>query len=87
LLVESFEERGIHGVNFADGESVSIQSEPIPKIEDPEKFRLWCIANGYGNELRLNTNTAYALVKAKMLAGEAPPDGMIVGARTKVVWR
>lgn len=91
LLVEAyrqivhmfFEKAGVESINV-DGRTVSVYPEPYPKIEDREAFRLWCLKNGYEREMVLNFQTAAALVKERLLAGEPEPDGITVTVKNKV---
>jgi hypothetical protein len=74
-------------VKLQSGQSVSVQHEPTAKVEDPEKFRLWCIANGYENALRLWPSTTNAITKERLVAGKPEPDGVKAYVYTKIVLR
>ncbi len=72
-------------VRLPDGGKVAVQYEPSGKVEDKERFRLWCIANGYEQSLQLWPSTMNAIAKEKILNGEEAPDGVKVYVKTKVV--
>ena len=78
---------GDHTVKLRDGSSVSIQSEPIGKVEDKEKFRLFCIKDGLENSLQLWPSTMQAIVKKRCLDGLDAPDGIKIFSRDKVILR
>lgn len=83
-LVSSFEENGISSLKLLSGGTVRIDPDPILQYEDKEKFRLWCIENGYEREMHLVWQTANALLKAKLVAGEPYPDGLSAWMRDKI---
>ena len=86
LLVPAYESAGVSSMKILEtGQTVSVQKEPSAVLENKDAFRLWCIANGYERELRLMPQTMNALVKEKILAGEAPPEGTSVYVRDKLV--
>lgn len=78
---------GPNAIKLPDGSSITVQPEPTGKVEDKEKFRLWCIANGLENSLQLWPSTMNAITKERLLAGEAEPDGVAVYYRDKIVLR
>lgn len=76
-----------HTVRLPDGGSVSVQREPMGKVMDKEKFRLWCIKDGLENSLQLWPSTMNAIVKKRILNGESEPDGVEAFSKTKIVLR
>jgi hypothetical protein len=76
LIIAGFEEGGTTALRLATGSVISLVTEPYIAIKDPEKFRLWCIANGLGPSLKLLWSTANSLVKERLINGEPEPDGV-----------
>jgi len=64
--------------------SISTHDEPYAQVEDKEKLRLWCIANGYENRMALAWATTNTITKERLLAGEAEPDGVTIYSVPKV---
>ena len=88
---EGHEGWGAYGVKdnalrLADGDTIRIDREPYGKVEDKEKFRLWCIANGYETKLQLWPTTMNTIVKERLVAGEPEPDGTAVYSYVKIVF-
>lgn len=73
-----------NAIRLPSGETIRIQKEPYGKVVDAEAFRLWCIANGYETKLHLAYMTMNAIVKERLLAGEAEPDGTEAFSYTEV---
>lgn len=73
-----------NALRLPSGETVRIQKEPYGKVIDKEKFRQWCVANGYETQLQLWPSTMNALVKERLMAGEAEPDGTEAFSYTEV---
>jgi len=84
LMLDAYEAEGVASMRLENGASVSTSQEPYGKVVDKEAFRLWCIANGYGGQLQLWPSSMNALAKERTLAGEAPPTGVEVFAKTIV---
>ena len=87
LLIESCQakEKGWGQYGAADnmlrlpnGTTIRIDKEPGVTVVDPEKFRLWCVANGLEQALRLWPSTTESLTKERLVAGAPPPDGIDV---------
>lgn len=87
LLWDRFEAEDIQSLKLEDGSSVSVQVEPVGKVTNADVFREWAIANGYERSMSLPYQTMNALTKARLLDGDAPPDGVEVNVRTKTVFR
>jgi hypothetical protein len=97
LLVTAYEEEGVTSLKIAEtGQSVSVQSEPIAAFEGTtaeeraaakEKFRLWCLANGFERQMALHPQTTQALVKQLLLDGQPEPDGIKAYTLDKLVLR
>jgi hypothetical protein len=75
---------GPNTVKLRDGTACDVEQVPEGKVDDPEKFRQWCIANGLEHKLQLWPSTMNAIAKERTLAGAPPPDGVSVYARTKI---
>jgi hypothetical protein len=96
LLIESEDVKndpawGAYGANdnairLPNGSTLRINREPASTVVDPEKFRLWCIANGYERKLQLHAGTRESIVAERMLAAEPAPDGLEVGTWSKLTF-
>lgn len=78
---------GPNTVKLRDGTAVDVDAQPEGKVEDKEKFRLWCLANGLEHKLQLWPSTMNAIAKERCLAGAAPPDGVVMSRRVTVKLR
>jgi hypothetical protein len=87
LMYNAYEAEGIHILGLTSGGSVAVQEEPHAVVKDREKFRLWCIANGFEQQLALAWQTTNALTKQYLEQGENPPDGVEAVPRPKAVYR
>lgn len=72
---------GLYGANektirLPSGASIRTEAGIYAKVIDKEKFRLWCIANDYENQLQLWPSVMAAVTKERLLAGEPEPDGV-----------
>lgn len=76
---------GDNALRLPTGETVYVRREPYGYVKDKDAFRDWCMANGYAGQLNLWPTTMSALVKERLLAGEAPPAGTDAFVKTKVV--
>jgi hypothetical protein len=84
LMIQQMEAEGVASLRLEGGASVSTFGEPYGQVVDKEKFRQWCITNGYEGQLQLWPSTMNAITKERLLEGEAPPDGVDVFAKTMV---
>ena len=84
LMLAALEAEGVASLRLDSGASVSTSVEPYGQVKDKEAFRLWCVANGYEGQLQLWPSTMNAITKERTLAGEPPPDGVEVFAKTVV---
>lgn len=75
-----------NAIKLPSGDTIRIQREPSGKVVNKEAFRLWCIYNGYENQLQLWPSTMNGIVKERLVAGEPVPDGTEAYAYTKVVF-
>jgi hypothetical protein len=87
ILVDQYEAEGTTFLRLEDGMSVGVNFEPVAKVEDPEAFRLWCLANGYEKRMVLHPSTTQSVVKERLLEGEPEPDGVTSYARPKITLR
>lgn len=72
-------------LKLVDGTSVRVDTEPQGKVVDKEAFRLWCLANGLEKSLQMWPSTMNAMAKEMLLNGQAPPTGVEVFLRKKLV--
>jgi hypothetical protein len=86
LVVDQFEVEATKSLTLEGGDIVRIQPEPYLVVEDKEKFRQWCIANGMERELHLLWQTANSLCKERLIIGEPEPEGTRVFNRVKIVF-
>lgn len=84
LMIDQFEVEGINGLTLANGAAIHSHPEPRIKINDKEKLRLWCIADGLEREMHINFQKLQSLVKKRLLAGDPEPDGVEAFSWTKV---
>lgn len=84
LMVDQIENEGESSVRLPSGRLISTFPEPYAVVEDAEKFRLWCIENGYEKDLVLPQGKMTDLVKKRLLAGEPEPDGLSSWSNTVV---
>jgi hypothetical protein len=97
LIVTAYEQEGVSSLRIAEtGQTVSVQSEPIAafegttpeeRVEAKERFRLWCLANGFERQMALHPSTTQALVKQLLLDGQPEPDGIKAFTLDKLVLR
>ena len=87
LLIEQFEVEGIESKRLDTGESLGFHPEPYPGINDPEEFRLWCLEQGLERSMKLPWQSTSAIVKERLLSGEAEPPGITTYAKSKLVFR
>jgi hypothetical protein len=87
ILVDQYEAEGTTFLRLDDGVSVGVNFEPVAQVEDPEAFRLWCLANGYEKRMTLHPSTTQSVVKERLLEGEPEPDGVTSYARPKITLR
>lgn len=82
---------GLYGVKenalrLPDGSTIRVQLEPYGQVQDKERFRLWCIYNGYERQMHIWPSTMNAIVKERLVQGEPEPDGCTAFVKTKVVY-
>lgn len=73
-----------NAIKLADGAVVRVRQRPQGKVVDAEAFRIWCIENGYERQLSLHPSRMDSIVKERLVAGEAPPDGTEAVSYTQV---
>ena len=73
--IEQFEVEGAKAIIVPEG-TVKHEVEPYAQVEDKEKFRLWCIANGYERSLALPWPKTNSTTKELLHAGLPVPDGV-----------
>lgn len=70
---------------YAIQPTVRMDTLPHGEVLDKEKFRLWCVRNGLGQQLMLWPTTTQKIVKELALHGHEPPDGIEVTALSKLI--
>lgn len=76
LFINKADEQEIEGpVRVEGGASISIIDEPKLQVEDPQKFRQWCKDNDLEEALKMDWQTANALLKERLLEGQPEMDG------------
>lgn len=75
-----------NAIRLPDGSTIRVQREPYAKVIDKEKFRLWCIANGYEQKLQLWPTTMNEITKERLVKGEEEPDGVEAYSYSKLVF-
>lgn len=86
LMVKYYEVEGVSSIKLADDAGVRMQPEVYAKVQDREKFRLWCVANGLEKDLRLWPSTTQAVVRERLLIGLSEPDGTEATRKTKPIY-
>jgi hypothetical protein len=76
MIVDSFEEEGVTSLKLEGGDTVRVDVKPIPGMKDREKFRLWCLEQGFEKEMHLHYMTAQSLVCQMLLEGKPEPPGV-----------
>jgi hypothetical protein len=84
MMTDQMEAEDVRSVSLTSGASVGVYAEPYARVIDREALRRWCIANGYESQLQLLWQTLNGIAKERTLAGEPPPDGVEVTAKTQV---
>jgi hypothetical protein len=85
LMTEQFEVEGTSSLTIKGLGSIRTQYEPYSKVEDKEKFRLWCIKNGFEQSMVLPWQSTNSVTKERLLAGLPEPDGIVAHAKVKIV--
>lgn len=76
LMHDQFEVEGMKGLTLANGDKVRVEPALGVKFTDPEKFRLWCLADkDLALKMQLHVSTATALVKRMLEVGQPEPPG------------
>lgn len=86
MLVDQFEADDISNQKNRDGDAVRVEMTPHLVVNDKEKFRQWCVANGLESQLHLHWGTANALLKERLLAGMTEMDGCETRNKPKIVY-
>ena len=87
LLTTQYEVEGIPSSKLLTGESVAIQPEPYPVVEDRDVYHQWCLDHGYASAMALPWMTTNAITKERLLNGEPEPAGIKCYVRDKFVLR
>lgn len=76
MLETAYEAQELHSLSFAGGINLAMHPEPIPKVEDKEAFRRWCLAEGFEKQMVLHSSTVKGLVADRLLEGLPLPTGV-----------
>lgn len=86
LVVDYYEIEGTTSLKLGDGEGARLEYVPHAVVKDREKFRQWCIQNGFGPQLQLAWQTTNAETKDRLAVGLPEPDGVEAFNEVKVVY-
>src|SRR6185436_2421381 len=75
LMIDQFEAEDVRGMTLSNRDKVRWQPEPHLVVTDKEKFRLWCVQNGFDHDMVLPWGKANKLAKDMLVAGENEPPG------------
>lgn len=75
LVADQFEIEGIEGglrysLDADDRRLLTVKKEPFAQVKDRDKYRQWCIDNGFANELNLAWGTTNSTAKEMLLNGD-----------------
>lgn len=87
MVVKEFDACNITTVKTKTGSSIRAEVHPHAVVTNKEIFRLWCLDNGYAEQMTLPWATTNALVKERILEAEKDPPGIEVVAMPRVVFR
>ena len=87
LLCDRFDDQGMTQLKLESGETVSTQVKPYARVQDRQKFRQWCVENGFEESLSLPWQTTNQLVSDRLVDGLPEPDGIETYKQTTVVLR
>jgi hypothetical protein len=83
LLVEHLQGQDVQKITLSTGETVYLQSDPYPSVQDKEQLRMWVVQTGMEEILSVHYQTLVGLVKERLNNGEEPPPGVEVFLKTK----
>lgn len=86
LMDAAYEREDISNLKLAEGGSCRVEIAPRLVVKDREKYRQWCVKNGFETQLALSWQTANADLKERMVQGEDIPDGCEAWSQVKVVY-
>ena len=78
-LWEAFEREDLSSLKLGNGKTVSVFDQVSVKVEDKAAFTAWVREQGMDGLLTIHANTASALVKERVTAGEDVPPGCTIG--------
>lgn len=85
LIEDQYENEGVRSLTVTGVGSLRTQPEPHTRVVNRDEFREWCIKNGLERSLSLPWQTANAIVKERLLAGDSLPEGVEAESKTKLV--
>lgn len=86
LLIDQYDAEDMVSLKLGNGDAVRIQSEPYLVVENPPRFREWCVKDGLEKSLQLPWSTANSMVKALLLKGKPEPEGTHSFMLTKAIF-
>ncbi len=87
LMEDQFEVEATTSITLVTDDKVRLEPGIHPKIVEPEKFRLWCLADpDLSKKMMLHSSTTESLVRKLLLAGEPEPPGVEAYVWNKVVF-
>lgn len=87
MLANEFDAQGISTLKLSSGASVQCYAEPHSVVTDKEAYRLWCLRNGYEQDMVLPWMKTNAIMRERLLEGEKEPDGVEAIGRPKIVYK
>jgi hypothetical protein len=84
LISLVFGDQDISSVRLEDGRPVSVNPEPYAVVIDRDALNAWVAENNLDRLRTLSWQTTNALAKERLLAGDAPPDGVELKLRDAV---
>ncbi len=86
VMWSKFEDERITSLKLVNGRTVRIEPSPVASVIDHEALQQWVRDQGLQRLLKLPWQTLNSISKERLLAGEMPPAGVTVKARTKTVY-
>lgn len=88
LIGDVFEAEGIHSLSLGEGGLVYTQPEPYAQYEDKEAYRNYCLGSAaLAPMMMVPWQTTNAMLKERLLNGDAPEPGIKAFVIVKVVCR
>jgi hypothetical protein len=83
MLCEALENQGFDKVTLSSGATGYLQDTPYPVVRDKEKVLAWIKKHKMQSLLGVNYQTLKGVTNERLVAGQAPPDGVEVYLKTQ----